>query len=401
MSTINFRYPLILIALFSMARYSNAQLKPSGVKFKKETIQHKGNFGDNWCQTWAADNNVYTMLDDGNGWWGSADKLDGLTDWEGTMMLQISGDENFTSKDVKKMPGWPVSIVDSPLYAYGTVAVDSIMYVWVWRSEKNNWYHRPIANRLLYTKDFGKTFYRWDGSQETYKTYKQIDSTDFFFYKESPKLKDGKDAFAFNWIAFLQNGKANSEAKDDYIYMYSPEQYDPKHLALIRVHKNEILAKSQYEYYMGSNDGIPKWTSNMSERGYTIKYPEAGKNEEWMWASWFPSVVYNKGLNLYIMTSYGLKDPNRKYWDGWCSNCPLPASLGFWYSENPWGPWKQFHYQDTFYPNEKGNRTYGIKLSPKWISKDGKKMVLIWSDAGYDHSTYYKWNQMEIEILTD
>ena len=101
------------------------------------------------------------------------------------------------------------------------------------------------------------------------------------------------------------------------------------------------------------------------------------------------------------MTSYGIKDPSKGFWDGWCRDCPLPGSIGFWYSENPWGPWKQFYYKDAFYPDNKENRTYGIKLSPKWISKDGKKMVLIWSDAGNNHSTYYKWNQMEIEIVTD
>ena len=51
------------------------------------------------------------------------------------------------------------------------------------------------------------------------------------------------------------------------------------------------------------------------------------------------------------------------------------------------------------------NRTYQPKLSPKWISEDGKKMVLIWSDAmknkeGCSHTVNYKWNHMEITIQT-
>jgi hypothetical protein len=33
------------------------------------------------------------------------------------------------------------------------------------------------------------------------------------------------------------------------------------------------------------------------------------------------------------------------------------------------------------------------------MSDDGRTMTLIWSDAGDDHSTNYKWNQMEIEIV--
>jgi hypothetical protein len=43
----------------------------------------------------------------------------------------------------------------------------------------------------------------------------------------------------------------------------------------------------------------------------------------------------------------------------------------------------------------------GFKLSPKWISEDGKTMTLISSDAGDDHDTNYKWNQMEIEPLME
>ena len=42
---------------------------PIGVKFKYDTVTRKGVRGDNWCQTWASDGNIYTMMDDGNGWW--------------------------------------------------------------------------------------------------------------------------------------------------------------------------------------------------------------------------------------------------------------------------------------------------------------------------------------------
>lgn len=394
------KYLLMLGVLFTtLEGYS--QSTPIGVNFNTTTIERKGHFGDNWCQTWAIDDHVYTMLDDGNGWWGSPEKQDAMPDWEGSMLLQISGDQNFTTRDVKKMWGWPISLVDSPLYAYGTVAVDSTIYVWLWKSETDRWYRRPIANRLLYTNDFGKTVHRWDGTIESYKTYQQIDSASFFFYKEDPRPKDGKDAYAFNWIAFLQNGKANAAAKDEYIYMYSPEQDNPRNLALARVHKDHILDKSRYEYFTGIKKNTPTWTSKMKERGSTIQFPAAGPGEEWMWASWFPSVVYNEGLDKYIMTSYGIKDKNQEYWGGWCAHCPTPGSIGFWYADKPWGPWKQFYYEDAFYPDNEDNRTYGFKLSPKWISEDGKKMVLIWSDAGNNHSTYYKWNQMEIEIITD
>jgi hypothetical protein len=390
-----------LILFMTITSCVFAQEYPTGVKFDVETIQRKGHFGDNWCQTWAADDNIYTMLDDGNGWWGSKEKLEGLPDYEGSMLLQISGDQHFSAEAVRKMPGWPINLVNSPLYAYGILAVDSTIYIWLWKSETDNWYSRAVGNRLLYTKDFGKTVYRWNGQLETHKTFQEIDSTAFFFYKDDPRPKEGKDAYAFNWIAFCQNGKANSAARDDYIYMYSPEQYDPQNLAMLRVHKNFILDKSRYQYFKGWKENNTEWTSNIRERGAVFRFPDAPGEEEWMWASWFPSVVFNPDLGLYLMVSYGIIDPKRNFWDNWCQDCEYPASLGFWYAENPWGPWNPFFYTDHFYAGREANRTYGFKLNPKWISEDGRKMVLIWSDAGDNHSTNYKWNQMEIEIVTD
>ncbi len=123
------------------------------------------------------------------------------------MCIQIKGDHNFAIRDVKRMPGWPNSAVNSSFYAYGTVSIDGVIYVWLWKSETSTWYRRPIANRLLYSPDLGQTFYRWTGQKETVETFEDTDERSFFFYKEAPKRKIDRDAYAFNWIAFCQNGK--------------------------------------------------------------------------------------------------------------------------------------------------------------------------------------------------
>jgi len=102
------------------------------------------------------------------------------------MCIQIQGGADFTADNVHRMPGYPENMVQSPLYAYGTVSIDSIIYVWLWKSESDTWYQRPIANRLLYSPDFGQTFYRWNGQQETAETFGELDSMSFFFYKEDP-----------------------------------------------------------------------------------------------------------------------------------------------------------------------------------------------------------------------
>jgi len=383
---------IILLLLFIACTVSASASVPVGVEFHMETLTRKGVRGDNWCQTWATDDNIYTMMDDGNGWWDGPQS--------GSLCLQIKGDEGFTADDVNRMPGWPENAFNSSFYAYGTVSVDSVIYVWLWKSETKTWYRRPIANRLLYSPDLGQTFHRWTGEKETPETFEQTDPDSFFFYKEDPQRKVDRDAYAFNWIAFCQNGRDNSLAKDDYIYMYAPEQYDPRNLSMIRVPKQHIRDKSKYEYFKAWNGSVAEWTRDMKQRGVNLRYPERRSDGEWMWPSWFPCVVYNPGLDLYIMVSYGVTDKGKTFWDGWCSKCLYPSSLGFWYAERPWGPWTPFHYTEYFYGGGKENRTYGFKLSPKWIYDAGRTMVLIWSDAGQGHGPNYRWNQMRITLQT-
>ena len=98
---------------------------------------------------------------------------------------------------------------------------------------------------------------------------------------------------------------------------------------------------------------------------------------------------------------HGMTDSDKDYYDPWMHT--ETGSLGFWYSKNPYGPWTQFFYTDKWIVDTPANRTYQPKLSPKWISEDGKQMTLIWSDAmkndkGKSHTINYLWNQMQITI---
>ena len=90
---------IFLLPLLTAGGVWASEMVPVGVEFHAETLKRKGVRGDNWCQTWAADDNIYTMMDDGNGWWKGSQS--------GSLCLQIKGDEEFTTTDVKRMPGWP------------------------------------------------------------------------------------------------------------------------------------------------------------------------------------------------------------------------------------------------------------------------------------------------------
>jgi hypothetical protein len=137
-------------------------------------------------------------------------------------------------------------------------------------------------------------------------------------------------------------------------------------------------------------------------------FPDKNINNEYFgWYSWLPSVVWNEGLQLYIMVNggtyagYNMTDSDEDYYDRWMHT--KTGSLGFWYSENPYGPWHNFFYTDYWTVDSPDNLTYQPKLSPKWISDSGEEMVLIWSDAiknkeGLSHNLHYKWNHMVINI---
>ncbi len=99
----------------------------------------------------------------------------------------------------------------------------------------------------------------------------------------------------------------------------------------------------------------------------------------------------------------GMTASDKDYYHGWMHT--ETRSLGFWYAEKPYGPWHRFYYTDYWTVDDRKNRTYQPKLSPKWISKEDTEMVLIWSDAmkneaGKSHTVNYKWNQMKITIQT-
>jgi dipeptidyl aminopeptidase/acylaminoacyl peptidase len=97
----------------------------------------------------------------------------------------------------------------------------------------------------------------------------------------------------------------------------------------------------------------------------------------------------------------GMTSSDKDHYDGWMHSGS--GSLGFWYSEKPWGPWKQFHYADHWVADDPRSRIYQPKLSPKWMSPDGREMVLIWSDAmpdtkGQTRNVHYTWNMMKISV---
>ena len=380
---------------------------PIGVTFHTDTLYRSETRGDNWCITWAADGSQITSMDDGN--W-----LGGKRGYHNHLYRIIGGPKNFIRKDIPAYPQFFRG--EGSWFGYGIVSVDGVLYSVISKTPQNAWSGPFRGIKLLKSKDNGNTWYRVNrrgnereiGPRDDARN--EVNTNEMFFLEEFGFTHQKQKAYPFSFVDFVKNGKDNSAAKDNYLYIYSPEGAHAHKLLLARVPKDKLGIRSAWEYFLRYKNSQPIWTSDIRKRGYTQIFPEKSRDGKYFgWYSWLPSVVWDEGLGFYIMVNggtyggSGMTSSDKDYYDRWMHT--RTGSLGFWYSKHPYGPWGQFYYTDYWTVDHPNNLTYQPKLSPKWISKDGKEMVLIWSDAmkdkeGRSHRVNYKWNQMRITIDT-
>ena len=406
------RINLSLLILFSavivLSGCQGKAGKPVGVVFEHDTLKRLGHRGDNWCMTWTKDGSKITSMDDGN--W-----LEGPHRYSNHLYRITGGADDFTRADI---PGYPNFFMgENGWFGYGMYSVNGTIYSLVSKCRKNTFSGPFRGLKLLKSTDNGKMWYRVnkDGKERLIEPMDDarnlITAEEMFFMEEYGLQHDGYAAYPFVFCAFVQNGRDNQAARDEFIYIYSPEGAQSNRLLLARVRVEEFEKRSSWEYFSGWDGDEPTWSKDINERDAVCVFDEKNPNGEYFgWYSWLPSVVWNPGLELYIMVNggtyggRGLTNSAKDYYASWMHT--KTGSLGFWYAEKPYGPWKQFFYTDYWTVDDDKNLTYQPKLSPKWMSTDGKKMVFIWSDAmkneqGKSHRVNYLWNQMEITIKTD
>lgn len=406
-------YLKIIILLSVSLSLTNCKEKtknrPVGVEFQTETIRRVGLSGDNFCLTWSTDGNQITSMDDGN--W-----LRDTTHYHNRLYRLSGTPGHFTIKDIEGYPDF-FHHTNSSWFGYGIISVEGIIYSAISKTPIDWWSGPFLGVKLLKSYDNGVSWYRVNHKgDERLLSHRDglkndLSDEEMFFIPEAGLTRQTQKAYPFSYFDFVQQGQDNRSTKDEYLYIYSPEGAYSNQLLLARVRSGKLEYKEEWEYFVRFRNGTPVWSKNIQERGIVHEFPEKNEAGEYFgWYSWLPSVVWNEGLGLYIMVNggtyggHGLTSDEKDYFDSWMHT--KTGSLGFWYSENPYGPWTNFHYTDYWFGDNKNNRTYQPKLSPKWISEDGKEMVLIWSDAmsneqGQTHTTNYKWNQMKINILIE
>jgi hypothetical protein len=172
------------------------------------------------------------------------------------------------------------------------------------------------------------------------------------------------------FCAFLNFGRDYAGARDNYVYMYSPNTTsaynETDEVVLARVHKNEIMTRSSWEFFSGMNGGVPQWSSDIGDRSSIFDFTRGCNRQD---------VTYNPGLGRYLMTMRARGKTS-------ASN---PNHFSIYDAPEPWGPWTTVYYTESSLPGmsemTSGGGGWGESqhIPAKWISSDGKEFYLLYA----------------------
>jgi hypothetical protein len=206
--------------------------------------------------------------------------------------------------------------------ASGILMVDGFLYLWA----------RNAGNaRLAWSRDRGRTW-TWC---------------------------DWKLARSFGIPAFLNFGRNYAGARDDHVYIYSPDTdsaYVPgDRMVLARVPKGRIRDRAAYEFFTGMQGNTPTWSKEIDRRGAVFTNPGACYRSH---------VSYNAGLRRYLLCQT-LPDGDPRFRGG----------FGIYDAPEPWGPWTTVFFTGDWDvgPGE------SCCFPTKWMSPDGKTLWLVFS----------------------
>lgn len=337
---------LILLTLindsFAEAPYPQSSVI-SGISFNFSTKKVYAPGSDNWAITWADDGHQYTTWGDGGGFGG--------TNSNGRVSLGFARVEG------------------------GKSSFNGVN-VWGGANTSNG---GNLGGKSLGILSLGARIHFWrngTGSNvgafaqsELYFSDNHLQSVNPAGVKFVPgDFSNNKGFFS---PTFLQFGKAYQGARDNYIYIYAPENQNgtwdvqkPGKITLIRVDSTQIHNKSAFKYFAGMTGSNPQWSANINARQPVFSDPVNGVMRT--------SVSYNSGLNRYFLITQQVsryKSAN--------------AHIGIYDSPTPWGPWTTVIFQNAWNTGLMSNsaaKTVFWNFANKWLSTDGKTFVLVYTD---------------------
>lgn len=284
----------------------------------QESILRKARGSDIWPLTWADDDAQYTAYGDGKGF-----ELQVPEKLSLGFAKVVGPPEHFNGINIRSTSGERKGEGHKGLKASGMLMVGGVLYMWV-RNADNS--------QLAWSSDHAKSW-TWCGWR--FET-------------------------SFGCPTFLNFGKDYAEARDDYVYIYSPDgdsAYRPAdRMVLARVPKAQITDRRAYEFFKGLGaGGMPLWTMDIRER--RAVFGHAG-------GCYRSAVSYDAGLRRYL----------------WCQSLPggdarFRGGFGIYDAPEPWGPWTTVYFTEHWDvgPGET------CSFPTKWMSADGKTVFLVFS----------------------
>ena len=184
---------------------------------------------------------------------------------------------------------------------------------------------------------------------------------------------------------FIQFGKDNEDAVDEYVYAHFPyanDQYttvtggaesfwnNSDDVILGRVAKTEILNRDSWEFFQDSKTGAATaaWTSNESDAVSVMHFDKMlGMNQ----------VNFHKPSGRYLVANYGFIDLNGlpRPWHQKPAPMRHRTQLMFFEAPQPWGPFTYFHRDDDWMAPDGATGAYCPVFPPKWMTATSALIV--------------------------
>jgi len=292
-----------------------------------DTIIRRAAGSDNLPVTWADDDAIYITWGDG---WGFEPKVPEKLSMGFARI--IGGPGNFKGVNIRSAAE-QLGGGRSGRKGWGLLSVDGVLYLWMGHADR-----RGGQAQLAWSPDHARTwtFADWKFPQ-------------------------------FGLMGFVNFGKDNDQARDDYVYAYSHDgplaDIPADHFILMRVPKDRITERGAWKFFEGIDKrGQSVWTNDVKRREPVFRHTDGCLRS---------AMTYNAPLRRYLWWQHipapkGSPDRGDTRFEG---------GFGIYDAPEPWGPWTTAFYAEKWDvgPGEHGD------FPAKWMSEDGRELYLVFS----------------------
>jgi len=295
-----------------------------------ESIRRDAWDSDTWPVTWGDDDNIYCTWADGVGF-----ETNQAPEKMSLGFARISGGpDDFVGENIRSGTGEDLGNGAVGKKGSGLLMVKGVLYMWARNANR-----KGEQSQLAWSDDHAET---WTWADWTFKE--------------------------LGYCTFLNFGRDYSGARDEYVYVYSPDHpsayVGADRMLLLRVPAYCIREKQAYHFLSGMNEsGLPLWSS---DRGDAVAvFEHAGRCSR-------NSVHYNAPLGRYILWQQLTNAPE-------ASETRFGGGFAMYEAPEPWGPWRTVYYTEHW---DTGPGETAV-VPTKWIGPDGTEFALVFSGNDY------------------